>query len=159
MKAITALLKAKNFNIGESHTVTKVTTLAGADAGDEGLSKFINACREDPHFGDYKIVPLGEECIMVAVDYNYDGSMQELLQYADGLVRADLESGHLRGSNVKAGSLELVFEDGKLCYRYEACSTMMGMYMHHTDPVPRIEERVIQYALKVLPSVTHPKQT
>ncbi len=157
MKAVSALLKAKNFNIGESHTVTKVTALTGADTSAEGLSEFINACREDPHFIDYKIVPFGEERIMVAVDYDYDDSMQKLLQYADSLIRADLKSGYFRGYNVKAGSFELIFEDGKLCYRYEAYS-MMGD-MQRTDPVPRIEEQVIRYALKVLPSVTHPKQT
>lgn len=156
MEVVTALLKANKFNINESHVTTKVMTLAGVDASDEGLSKFINACREDPHFGDYKIVPR-EGSIMVAVDYNYDGSMQKLCQYVDDLVMSNLTD-YFRGRNIKSGSFKLVIEDGKLCYQYEAYEMMMGMYMHRTDPVPKIEGQIIQRALKVLPVATHPAQ-
>lgn len=157
MDAVFTLLKAKQFNINAANTITEVTTRSGTEASDDGLASFINACREDPHFKDYKLIPCGSDAFIVAVDYSYEEGMQKLIEYASAIIKADLEE-YFRGRRVKAGSFKLIFEDGKLCYQYEAYELMMGFYMHRKDPVPKIEEEIIQRAMQVLPHATHPKQ-
>lgn len=158
MEAFRSLLKARGFKINASNTVTVVTKLSGsAEACDEGLANFINRCREDPCFEDYKLLPLGEGVFIVAVDYGYAENVGKLREYCDAIVHEKFTE-LLHFSRIKSGSFGLSVKDGHLCYRCERFESLAGRYMECEVPVPDIEEKVIQYALKVLPSVTHPKQ-
>ena len=156
MKTLLNLLKAGGFKVNASSTITTVTTLSSsAETCDEGLASFINKRREDPCFGDYKLLPLGEEVFIVAVDYSYAGNMGKLEEYCNAIVREKIAE-LLQSSRIRSGSFDLSVKDGHLCYRCERFESLMGRYMECEVPIPDIEEKIIQYALKVLPDATHP---
>lgn len=157
MGILLPLLKAKGFKINVSNTFTKVTTRTGdAETCDEGLADFINKCREDLHFADYKLIPLGVDAFVVAVDYNYEDSIAAVSKYADAVITGHIAE-YFRNCHIESGSFSTVVEDGKLCYQYKAYESLMGAYMRRTDPVPKVEEKIIEYALKVLPDVVKPQ--
>ena len=111
-------------------------------------------------FKDYKIVPNGNG-FLIATDYSYGAEIEKLDEYANAIIKEDIESNYTN-IHFDPGSFEVVVVDGKLAFKYVMIYNSMmrgfGAKSDHTDERPELERRIIEYAMKILPEEIQPKK-
>lgn len=160
MNELRTLLTAKGFKVTADDTFTKLESRSGTDSSPSRMAGYINDCRNAKGFKDYKIVPNGNG-FLIATDYSYGAEIEKLNDYANAIIKEDIES---RYANIRfdPGSFDVVVVDGKLAFKYVLLYNSMmsgfGEKQEHTDERPELERRIIEYAMKILPEEIQPKK-
>ena len=160
MNELRPLLIAKGFKVTADDTFTKLESRCGPNSSPSSMAEYINDCRNAKGFKDYKIVPNGNG-FLIATDYSYGAEIEKLNDYANAIIKEDIESNY---GNIRfdPGSFDVVVVDGKLAFKYVMLYNSMmsgfGAKQEHTDERPELERRIIEYAMKILPEEIQPKK-
>ena len=160
MNELRPLLIAKGFKVTADDTFTKLESRCGPNSSPSSMAEYINDCRNAKGFKDYKIVPNGNG-FLIATDYSYGAEIAKLNDYANAIIKEDIESNY---GNIRfdPGSFGVVVVDGKLAFKYVMLYNSMmsgfGAKQEHTDERPELERRIIEYAMKILPEEIQPKK-
>ena len=160
MKELRTLLTAKGFKVTADDTFTKLESRCGPDSNTSSMEEYINDCRNAKGFKDYKIVPNGNG-FLIATDYGYGAEIEKLNEYANALIKEDIERNYAN-IHFDPGSFDVVVVGGKLSFKYvmlyNSVMRGFGAKSEHTDERPQLESRIIEYATKILPKEIHPKK-
>lgn len=159
MKELRKLLIAKGFKLAADDTLTKLETRCGPDASTSSMAKYINECRNAQGFHDYKIAPIPEG-FLIATDYCYGDKIEKLDDYANALIKADVTS-HFANIRIAPGSLSVTVISGQLAYKYVpyGYDALLGDSADSKWITfrPELENRIIEYAMEVLPAMIQPE--
>lgn len=161
MNELRTLLTAKGFKVTADDTFTKLESRCGTDASPSRMAGYINDCRNAKGFKDYKIVPNGNG-FLIATDYCYGAEIEKLNEYANAIIKEDIESNY---ANIRfdPGSFDVVVVDGKLAYKYTKSFNSVtygaGAAKECLDERPALEKRIIEYAMEILPEAIRPRET